>query len=280
MNMKIGGGQNIPGQGMGLDQTEGPRGKREAGGGIGGLGGQGNIPEAGGFSGARGAGGTEGGFSVQNEANPPETAKAEANLQQALESGDSAKIAQSIADFLAEIGGDDVLAKLMIEFAAMGRQQALDARLQARENARSQLMGQAEETRQAADKALAGAIIAGVISIVASVVSIARRRLRRGWARQGNGRVANQADTASAAASQASSFSKGAEGATKTAAKEMSDLYKQTANSANTSLQTLQAGAQGTQMLVQGVSGLVNALAQMIKGGLDAGAGLDEPPER
>lgn len=275
MNMKIGGGQNIPGQGMGVDQTEGPRGKREAGGGIGGLGGQGNIPEAGGFSGARGAGGTEGGFSVQTEANPPETAKAEANLQQALESGDSAKIAQSIADFLAEIGGDDVLAKLMIEFAAMGRQQALDARLQARENARSQLMGQAEETRQAADKALAGAIIAGVISIVASVVSIAGGVSQLGKAKE-MVKLANQADTASAAASQASSFSKGAEGATKTAAKEMSDLYKQTANSANTSLQTLQAGAQGTQMLVQGVSGLVNALAQMIKGGLDAGAKMDE----
>lgn len=275
MNMKIGGGQNIPGQGMGIEQGDGPRGARGTGGGIGGLGGQGNIPDAGGLGGSNRTGGTEGGFTVQNDANTPESSTAEANLQKALESGDTAKIAQSIADFLAEIGGDDALAKLMIEFAAMGRQQALDSRLQARENARSQLMGQAAETRQAATKALIGAVIAGVVSIVASVVSIGGGISQLGKAKD-MVKLANQADTATQAANQASSFSKGADGAAKVGAEKMAASYEATAKAANTSLNTLQSGAQGTQMLVQGISGLVNALAQMIKGGLDAGAKLDE----
>ncbi len=274
--MKIGGGQTTPMQDVTTTQIQDNAGSKTTGSGIGGTaaqGMQGNMPEAGGTGGTGGANASS--YTVQEEATVPQSSATEQSLTDAIESGDTAKISQSIADFLAEIGGDDVLAKLMIEFAAMGRQQALDSRLQARENARSQLMGQAAETREAADKALAGAIIAGVISIVASVVSIGGGISQLGKAKE-MVKLSSQADTATQAANQASSFSKGADGASKVGAEKMAASYEATAKAANTSLNTLQSGAQGTQMLVQGISGLVNALAQMIKGGLDAGAKMDE----
>jgi hypothetical protein len=64
------------------------------------------------------------------------------------------------------------LARALIEFAAEQRKNALDERMNARETAQTQLKGQANEMREAADKIMGGAILNLVMTVVMSAVSI------------------------------------------------------------------------------------------------------------
>jgi hypothetical protein len=73
----------------------------------------------------------------------------------------------ALKSLLGEMGIGDDLATLMVEFAAMGRQNALDQRLASREQAKAELLSQAQTTRTAA---VTQAIVAGV-SLVASIAS-------------------------------------------------------------------------------------------------------------
>lgn len=74
---------------------------------------------------------------------------------------------EALQSLLGELGIGTDLSELMVEFAAMGRQNALDQRLASREQAKDELMSQADTTRTAA---VTQAIVAGV-AFVASVAS-------------------------------------------------------------------------------------------------------------
>lgn len=78
----------------------------------------------------------------------------------------------ALKSLLGELGIGDDLSTLMVEFAAMGRQNALDQRLASREQAKSELLSQAATTRTAA---VTQAIVAGLalaVSILSAGVSI------------------------------------------------------------------------------------------------------------
>lgn len=64
------------------------------------------------------------------------------------------------------------LARAMIEFAAEQRKNALDNRLQAREEAKTALQSQANEMRESASKMMIGAVVSLVVSVVMAAVSI------------------------------------------------------------------------------------------------------------
>lgn len=76
-------------------------------------------------------------------------------------------------EFLGALGSSDDLASLMIKFAQMGRDDALDQRLSARDQAKSNLEAQADKTREAAVKELVSAVVSFAISVVSAVVSVA-----------------------------------------------------------------------------------------------------------
>lgn len=69
-------------------------------------------------------------------------------------------------------GSTDELAALLIKFANMSRQDALDQRLQSRAAARGDLEAQADETREAALKNLIGAVVSAAIAVVSAFISI------------------------------------------------------------------------------------------------------------
>lgn len=78
----------------------------------------------------------------------------------------------ALKSLLGELGIGDDLSTLIVEFAAMGRQNALDQRLASREQAKSELLSQAATTRTAA---VTQAIVAGValaVSILSAGVSV------------------------------------------------------------------------------------------------------------
>jgi hypothetical protein len=76
---------------------------------------------------------------------------------------------------LMEVGTQavDLLAKTMIEQAAQQRKDALASRLEAREQAKNQLLDQAGKMKEAAEKELSGALTAMITAIVIAVVTIA-----------------------------------------------------------------------------------------------------------
>lgn len=85
---------------------------------------------------------------------------------------DAASIEDRLKSLMSLVSDPDMLSKLMIDFANMSRQNALDSRLAAREQAKSDLMAAAGETREAAEKQLTGAIVSMVIAVVVAVVSV------------------------------------------------------------------------------------------------------------
>ncbi|WP_417277784.1 hypothetical protein [Celeribacter sp.] len=74
-------------------------------------------------------------------------------------------------ELLGELGAAEDLAALMIEFASMGRQNALDQRLSARDQARADLEGQAQTMREAAVTQLVVSVVSTAAAVGASVVS-------------------------------------------------------------------------------------------------------------
>lgn len=79
----------------------------------------------------------------------------------------------ALKTLLAAVRDPDMLSKLMVEMSSMSRQNALDARLNARSQARSELEGQAAETRESAQKMMISAIVGMVLAVVSAVISIA-----------------------------------------------------------------------------------------------------------
>jgi hypothetical protein len=87
-------------------------------------------------------------------------------------SDESLSMEERMSAFNSLVNDPDMLAELMIKFSTMGRQQALDARLAARAEARAQLEGQAGETRDAADKMKTGAWVSFALAAASALVSI------------------------------------------------------------------------------------------------------------
>ena len=83
-----------------------------------------------------------------------------------------AEALKAFAELLKSVRDPDMLATLMVEFSGMQRQQALDQRLASRDAAKSQLEGQAAETREAAIKEIAAAAVSLVMAVVSFAVSV------------------------------------------------------------------------------------------------------------
>lgn len=96
--------------------------------------------------------------------------KLEAALANATAGGDGAL--DALKSLLGQMGIGDDLSTLMVEFAAMGRQNALDQRLASREQAKDELMSQAEATRAAAITQVVVAAVTLVVSVVTTGLSL------------------------------------------------------------------------------------------------------------
>jgi len=151
-------------QGGGTDKTSGPGKGQSVGSGV--IGGNtGNVPVGQGGGGSGGSqvpsfntrSGDTGATSNRLESNPPLT---------------NEQLKQAIATLMSSVRDPDKLATLIMEFASMSRQNALDVRLAARAQARSELEGQASETREAAQKALIAAAVSFAFAVVSAVISI------------------------------------------------------------------------------------------------------------
>lgn len=85
----------------------------------------------------------------------------------------SLKDALKLLDGMASALKDpDKLASLLIEMQGMQRQNAMDQRLASRDVAKSQLMGQAAESREAAVKEIAAAAVSLVMAVVSFAVAV------------------------------------------------------------------------------------------------------------
>ena len=79
--------------------------------------------------------------------------------------------AASISSFMELATDVNILGKLMIIHANESRKEAMDQRLQARESAKTELLAQAGQDHDAADKMRSSAVVALVMSVVSVVVS-------------------------------------------------------------------------------------------------------------
>lgn len=186
------------------------------------------------------------------------------------------QVAEMEADFLQllnSIGSTpDELGELLIKFANMSRQDALDNRLQARAAARGDLEAQAENTREAAAKQL----IAAVVTFVVSVVSAAVALKGAGSAVKNSGEAKQMTDQANAMNKQANSMSKDAAQTSKIATnaeksgsavapqlKNQATNQKMDADSLRSDASSVQAGAQHNQIKSQTEATKTQALTQV-----------------
>ncbi|MEP3667479.1 MAG: hypothetical protein ABJN42_12215, partial [Roseibium sp.] len=104
---------------------------------------------------------------------PPATTTV-ANLSATLDRFEraAADIVAALAETMASGDSSKVLARLMIELSGLQRKEALDSRLAARQQAKSELQTQAGDMRAAAEKATEAAMIQMVVSVAAAAVSI------------------------------------------------------------------------------------------------------------
>jgi len=159
----------------------------------------------------------------------------------------------------------DVLAALLIEMTSMSRQNALDSRLQARSQARSELEGQAAETREAATKMLASAIVGMVISVVSAAIAI-------GGAAKSGGSIKESASHTKDA-HQANKIMDSAEGGLSDAGK-----LKLTHQADNAGALARNAQLKGdlTTQLTGALTGLANAVKSLTEGSLGAASKMDD----
>ena len=155
-------------RGFGIDQTntggrtEGPANTRGVGGGVANSGGA--LPP--GIADTVVA-------SLTRAFSPPEdTNAARTRLENSGQGKGAAEFEAALKDLLSAVRDPDMLGKLLIEMSSMSRQNALDARLAARSQARGELEAQAGQTREAAQKMLASAIVGAVVAVVSAVITI------------------------------------------------------------------------------------------------------------
>lgn len=110
----------------------------------------------------------------RSDSSSTDTTKSITALDSAIEilESDTATPKEKLDALLSLIGDSNDIARLMIELASMGRENALSQRLQAREQARDNLELQAGEMRQAAEKQISAALTQMIVSIVVAVVAV------------------------------------------------------------------------------------------------------------
>lgn len=88
------------------------------------------------------------------------------------------KLVDKVTDFAAKVtqllgsSAIDLLSRALVEMAADQRKAALESRLRARDDAKTELMSQAQTMRDDAAKIMAGAIVGAVLQIAAAGLSI------------------------------------------------------------------------------------------------------------
>lgn len=195
---------------------------------------------------------------------PPSDPGAALNRLEGPDGDARAKFEAALKDLLAAFKDPDLLSKLMLELGALTRQNALDARLSARDQARSELEAQAGQTREAAMKSLASAIVGTVIAVVSAAISI-------GGAMKGASQLKNSANAIKDGMQANKILDRSI---------EISDQAQQkltnAANNASSMAKIAQGKAETISQLTSGLSGLTNALKGLVEGSLGAAAKMDE----
>lgn len=190
---------------------------------------------------------------------------------------DNLKEASAVLDkLISALRDPSKLAALLIEMNEMQRQNALDQRLASRDAAKSQLEGQAAETREAAVKELAAAAVGMAMSVVSFAVSAI-----------GAGKMGAEAKTAGKAGKTAEEF-KEAVADLKSKLPSVTDPAKRSQMEGVISKLEAQAGkfdniassgfreVDRLNMLTQAVNSLVKGMSEGIEGILRATAKMDE----
>lgn len=248
-----------PGNGTRKTEETGPV-SGPASGNIGAKGGKSDVPQGGGD-----ASGGVATIAPSGTTAPRDIAASSDRLDSVLStiSDPSVPIEERMAALKSLVNDPGLLAELIIKFATMSREQALDARLSARDQARAQLEGQASETREAAAKAITAAVINFAVSVASAVISI-------GSAKQGL-KALKEVDGLNTNAlkfnTQSSQLARGEEGMGKAGA--LGKYYDAETSSALQKSQHLTA-------IHQGVAKLFEASGQLMSGVLDGASKIDE----
>lgn len=240
------------------DQVANTTNTQGTGAGLGGV--DGKLPDAGQFLRQFGLDAF-----FQPPAQPANTDAATTRAEGALDNLSQAEIEDLAKKILSAFRDPDALGRLMVEFAAMSRQNALDERLSARASARAELEGQAGEMRSAAAKMMAAAIVSFVIAVVMAVVSVvsAVKAVKSAAAAESQVKqsIGDQAKADKFAAAgdtqKASQLSHSAD-----AAKSQADLINRKAEAMN--------------QLMNAVTGFLGGISKGIEGSLNAQAKIDE----
>lgn len=182
---------------------------------------------------------------------------------------DSSESLAAIINSSSSSNSANILARLMVELAALQRKSALDARLEAREEAKSTALEAAGKLDDAAKEIRTGAIIALVLTVVASVVSIAMSAVSI----KGAGKAMATSKEAGAAAN---AGNQSLSGSLNTQASAQSARAQSMATLGGTFSQLLQAGGkygeaemQAQQKETEAEGARLNALAEMVRGEAD-----------
>lgn len=196
---------------------------------------------------------------------PTDPTAAESRLQAVLDklNDPDLPLDERMAAFASLINDPDILAELMIKFASMGREQALDARLAARDQARSQLMGQADETREAAQKAIQGAITNFAFAVAAAAISIGTAVSGLKSLTKVKGMNAQTLDL---------NFKANAPMQDVASKARYEGMAKASSNAADVALQS----SQHQNAIYQSLTRIMDASGQAIQGGLAGSAKIDE----
>ncbi len=234
----------------------------------------------GGLFGAGGAGGFSGFVDLVGKEIPLSFKQMQENAQNldpnetGLDNGISPEITeemkQAFEKLLSSIGGSsDELAALLIKFANMGRQNALDQRLQARDAAKSDLEAQADNTREAALKNMIAGIAMAVVAVVAAVVSVFGAVKSVGQAK-GAANMNKDANAMGKDAAQMSKISDRAQGST-AAAKLKTDAGTKSdaADSLKLDAKTMETKAVASGTKYGAISGAVSAVGQAVQKGIE-----------
>lgn len=86
----------------------------------------------------------------------------------------SNKLVAAFAEILSNLGSDslDFLSRALVEMAAEQRKEALQSRLNAHQEAKTQLENQASKMQESADKMVTGAIVSIVMAVASAVISL------------------------------------------------------------------------------------------------------------
>lgn len=207
--------------------------------------------------------GDYGGYGTETP--PPMTDEEIEEVNEALEKlKNDPTFRENLLAALGSSGGAEEIAALMVKLSNMSRENVLDQRLQARSAARSDLEASAEQSREAAAKQIAGAIVSFVVATVAAVASLAGSI----------GSIKNSKEALSQS-TQANKLEKGAETARLSGDKAFPEM-NETAKNASVTAQHATLAARRSADIGTALSQLTGGLGNLVGGSLDGAAKIDE----